>query len=320
MALLAGIDEAGFGPLLGPLIVSGVAFRVPDDAVNGCLWTRLSDSCAREFHRSDRRLAIADSKKLYRGGDGLGALERTALVMLHLADRRPVTWREILGVLAPSALRDLEAYPWYAATDFRLPIGEDVGDVGTRANSVRRNAREQDVEFLGAFCAPLLEGDYNKKLQHTRNKATTLVGQALEVLERVCKSCDEKYVRICIDRLGGRSHYRDVLQTAFPGFELQILEETADRSAYKLVSAARVCLIDFTVSGEDRHLPIALASVYSKYLRELYMHLFNAYWSRQMKDLRPTAGYYNDARRWLKDAAPAIRRLSINRKLLVRSR
>lgn len=319
MALLAGIDEAGFGPLLGPLIVSGVAFRVPDDAANGCLWSRLSESCAKSLGRNERRLVVADSKKLYRAGEGLDALERAALVMLHLADQRPATWREVLEFVAGGASRDAEKYPWYALSDFSLPLSPDAGDIATRANAVRRDAREKNVQFLGAFCAPLLEGDFNRVLQKTKNKAATVVGQAVNVLDRILRSCDDRVVRICIDRLGGRAHYREVLQTAMPGYDLRILEESADRSAYKLSSPSRTCLIDFTVSGEDHHFTIALASVFSKYLRELYMHLFNSYWSRQMSELKPTAGYYGDARRWLKDAAPVLRRLSIDRKTLVRN-
>ena len=29
------------------------------------------------------------------------------------------------------------------------------------------------------------------------------------------------------------------------------------------------------------------------------MHLFNRYWSRRDRSLRPTAGYTTDARRWM---------------------
>lgn len=320
MALLAGIDEAGYGPLLGPLVVSGVCFRVPDDAVHSCLWDRLSESCVRIPARGDRRLPVADSKKLYRSGDGLDALERAALVMLRVAGKKHETWRSFLDGVADGASRDNERYPWYALNDFPLPLCPEVGDVGTRANAVRRDAQAKDVEFLGAFCAPLLEGEFNRVISKTRNKAATVVGQALNVLDRMLRTSDEKQVRVCVDRLGGRAHYRDVLQTAFPGYEMRILEESPLRSAYELKSPQRTCLIDFTVSGEDQHFPIALASVYSKYLRELYMHSFNSYWSSQMGELKPTAGYYNDAKRWLRDASPMLRRLAIKRDTLVRMR
>jgi len=60
--------------------------------------------------------------------------------------------------------------------------------------------------------------------------------------------------------------------------------------------------------------------VYSKYVRELFMRLFNDYWCAQQAALRPTAGYYGDAQRWLDDADPVLRRLQVDRRLLVRER
>ena len=51
--------------------------------------------------------------------------------------------------------------------------------------------------------------------------------------------------------------------------------------------------------GETHHLPIALASIMSKYIRELFMLFFNRYWANQVTDLRPTAGYYQDGKRFL---------------------
>lgn len=320
MAIIAGIDEAGFGPLLGPLVVSGVAFRVPDEHVNRCLWETLNETCTRTLSREGRRLVVADSKQLYRSRTTLAPLERAALVMLAVARKRPVTWRGLLNVVAPRADELLEEYPWYAVTDVNLPLCTDVGDVPTRANAVRRNCQEQSVEPVGVFCEPLPEGHYNRQVAGTRNKSVVLLGLALRVIDRILKCTRERRVRVCIDRLGGRIHYREALATAMPAYDMQILEESPERSAYRLAGSTRVCRIEFTVGGEDRYFPVALASVYSKYLRELYMHVFNGYWSSEVRGLRPTAGYYTDAKRWLRDASPALDRLAIKRAVLVRSR
>jgi hypothetical protein len=44
----------------------------------------------------------------------------------------------------------------------------------------------------------------------------------------------------------------------------------------------------------------------AKYVRELSMHAFNAFWAARVPGLRPTAGYPTDAQRWRGDAATAI--------------
>jgi hypothetical protein len=58
----------------------------------------------------------------------------------------------------------------------------------------------------------------------------------------------------------------------------------------------------FEVEAEARHFPVALASMTAKLVRELAMMRFNRYWSGRMAELKPTAGYRNDAHRWLDDA------------------
>ncbi len=320
MAIVAGIDEAGYGPLLGPLVVTGTAFRVPDDRIHRCLWEALRGSCTRTHESGGRRMAIADSKQLYHGGGSLTLLERAALVMLAVRDQQPRTWRELVSHVAPSAAERLDALPWYRGGDVDLPVSEGVGDVCTRANAVRLHAREQGVEFLGAFTEPVLEADYNALVERTKNKSIVLFSIVLKVLGRLLDSTHERRVRVCVDRLGGRMHYREALQTAFPHCELHILEESPDRSAYRLAGGSRVLRIEFTTGGEELHLPIALASIYSKYLRELYMRVFNEYWSSRMDGLRPTAGYYTDARRWLVEAGPLLEKYGVDRTQLVRSR
>lgn len=320
MAIVAGIDEAGFGPLLGPLVVTGVAFRVPDSQAHRCLWDTLGDTCARHADRDHRRLTVADSKQLFRGRADFAALERPALVMLAAGAQRPRTWRELLDALTPNATALLDRYPWYSARDAALPLSGSVGDIGTRANAIRRNMVEERVELLGVFAEPILEEQFNQLVSKTGNKAVAMLGTALRAMDRILRCAPDPRVRLCVDRLGGRVRYREALQTAFPEFELQILEECPERSAYRLANSSRVCRVEFVAGGEDRHFAIALASVFSKYLRELYMHVFNDYWSGRMTSLRPTAGYYTDARRWLNDAASELDRLGIDRTTLVRQR
>ena len=51
---------------------------------------------------------------------------------------------------------------------------------------------------------------------------------------------------------------------------------------------------------------VAYASMISKYLRETLMRRFNAFWKTHLPDVEPTAGYYNDGLRFLKDIDKSV--------------
>lgn len=320
MAIIAGIDEAGYGPLLGPLVVSAVAFRVPDAPSDRCLWNNLRESCTSTATRKDRRLVVADSKTVYRGGDGLATLERTVLVTLAWLGHRPRTWRELLQVVSPTTVEQLDGYPWYAGVDCPLPLRAETGDVPTHANALRRDASNRDVAMAIAACEVLPAGQFNDLVKKTRNKATVSFGLVLRLLDRLLRATPDGMIRVFVDRQGGRMRYREALMTGLPGFDLQILEESEPRSAYRLTNASRTIEIEFTTEGERRNFCVALASMFSKYLRELDMHVFNRFWSSRLSGLRPTAGYYTDARRWLRDVGEELDRQGVDRRLLLRVR
>ena len=63
MAILVGIDEAGFGPILGPLVVSSSTFSLPRQLLASDLWQVLRRSVGNRRKRLAGRLLIADSKK-----------------------------------------------------------------------------------------------------------------------------------------------------------------------------------------------------------------------------------------------------------------
>src|SRR3954451_24084725 len=73
-----GLDEAGYGPNLGPLVMASSACHVPEDAPPS-LWKLLRRAVRRTDHKADDRLLIDDSKKVNQGDDGLARLEAGVL-------------------------------------------------------------------------------------------------------------------------------------------------------------------------------------------------------------------------------------------------
>lgn len=73
MPWVVGIDEAGYGPNLGPLVQAAVALRLPDDDPAG--WETLKPSVRRCHEKDDGRILVDDSKKVHAGPNGVAKLE-----------------------------------------------------------------------------------------------------------------------------------------------------------------------------------------------------------------------------------------------------
>ena len=70
-------------------------------------------------------------------------------------------------------------------------------------------------------------------------------------------------------------------------------------------------IVRFEVNGDGNHMPVALASMVSKYTRELLMARFQAWFARRAPRVKPTAGYGSDAKRFWQDIEPILPQLSI---------
>lgn len=316
--IIVGIDEAGYGPLLGPLVVSASVFEVPDDKADTSLWDLLGDSVTADVRKRDPRLAIADSKKLYKRASGIANLERAALTALLVSGSQPSTFEQLLNCVAPGAVASAGEYAWYDGLDLALPSACEAAELTMHANAMRRGLAGCEGKSLGALSEPLPEGHYNRIVARTRNKSVVLLGLTLRLIQRVASAYPNRSVRFHIDRQGGRTKYGRWLMNSFEGFELKIIEESDDRSAYRMVREGFSWRIEFAKRGEERHLPVALASIFSKYLRELFMKLFNAYWQQHIDGLKSTAGYYTDGKRFLADIDNHVRQHKIDREMLVR--
>jgi hypothetical protein len=119
------------------------------------------------------------------------------------------------------------------------------------------------------------------------------------------------------DKFGGRNRYAPLLQTTFPEYLVEVLRESRALSLYRWGPAERRVEFQFAAKGE-RFLPSALASMTSKYLRELAMLAFNHFWTQRVPGLAPTAGYPTDARRFKRDIAAVQSKLGIDDRVLWR--
>src|SRR5438105_2503948 len=116
-----GIDEAGYGPNLGPLVQSAVGVCVPGDPAACDLWATLSAAVRKYGAGRDKRLAIDDSKKVYSSAHGLKNLELGVLAVLWTGDDDPPTVGEFLDRFAGNARADLSGEAWFQP-DESLPV------------------------------------------------------------------------------------------------------------------------------------------------------------------------------------------------------
>jgi hypothetical protein len=390
MAILIGVDEAGYGPNYGPLAIAATAWRVERSEARGRrsegssrqtrsvgrtataikragasspparssqtaahpstidLYKLLKKSVARTAQEGKRRLAIADSKQLYKPGLGLKQLERGVLAALMTTAPAQASCVEHVKALLAATLADpherRKELDCHAGDELPLPLDAIAEEICQLAEALRKTCSDGGVELLAIRAKLIYPAQFNELIDCHGTKGAALSHVTLELVREVVDLASENGnveatyaggedaparaitsdshplpTYISLDKHGGRNRYAAILQHHFPDSWIETIDEGRSASRYRWTHREAPMEAIFRVGCEEL-LPTALASMTAKYHRELAMRAFNAFWTARLPGLKPTAGYPNDAKRFRIEIEQLQRELGIDDRVIWRNR
>jgi ribonuclease HII len=324
MPWIIGIDEAGYGPNLGPLVMTSVACRLPEELTETNLWRVLKEVVRRQDDSEDDRLVVDDSKLVYSPATGLVGLETAVWSILISAQSEPLaTLKGYVDRACPSSSDDLLEEPWFTGTT-SVPFAQKRAAYQDPIARFAKVCQNYDIRFGPIHSVVICPPRFNQLLDHWDSKGAILGHGLSELLLKgltpSAQDEEEEPIDFVIDKHGGRNCYYAMLQEAMGERMVVVHEETFNQSRYSICRCGEPIRFTIQPRADSEHFCVALASMASKYLRELLMVEFNQFWRNHLPDLAPTAGYPGDSRRFYNEIRPVAKRLGIPRAALWRRR
>ena len=316
MQHIIATDEAGYGPNLGPLVIGATRWESPkanfdfSKALSECVFDQKNKLVAFEKQTASPGLMIADSKEVYSSGK-IELLERGVLASLFaIHDSVPRTVGELMGMLGvdPTSIQDSE---YFQCNESQLPIASDISTIKSSGQKLAKALAKKKAALKQLSVATVFPKRFNEGIEQYGNKASCLTAESLGLIQSqmvAAKAKPKDQFDIRCDKHGGRNRYAPAIQEQFKDSWVTIETESRPCSRYGFRNGQAT--IEFKSKGES-WLPIALASMCAKYVREIYMQQWNQYWKVHLPHLKPTKGYPVDAKRFKKDIASQQKKLGV---------
>jgi len=336
-----GIDEAGYGPDIGPLVVTSSLFRLSEKYHSEKFWDTLSEIISKKTKEFPEKVIVSDSKDIFKNHPKNYLIgETTALCSYCLLYPAPLNFQEFLQNIF---LDNLDLFQKRCKTfskyTYRMCWGNNNFFSEDPLNSknldpspfldnlfpkLKKVIKSSGIDLIDiksvVLCPHLYNESITKKgklffnyLQFERlieNALKRILIENISVrdkeetvkLEKKYKKATRNFkkneqknnlnsIYVIADKLGSKKYYINYLKSGLLGdFKIKILEQNRNISSYELLNNLEIRL-SFIKEGDKTHFPIALSSVFSKYIRERFIKNINEFFATKIQDLESTKGY-----------------------------
>ncbi len=264
-----GIDENGYGPLLGPLVVTGVLLEFDGEP--------FEELKTENFNFPIR---VQDSKKVF---------SRTPS---SYAAGEILTWGILLaGGLEATDLRSMIEKISGEEVDLHPEIEVPVWAKRAVNLEIPAYLKKAGIRILEVKSRILQPGDFNEMIEFVDNKAFLDYLLFEHLLYKMAFDFDIAMM----GKIGGTRFYESNFFMRTGTQVLKTYDERREISGYRLSLPHREFDAYFILNGDEKYLPITLASIIGKYLREVFMLSLN--FEAGFKSPIPYAsGYRHDSR------------------------
>ena len=284
--LLVGVDENGLGPRLGPLIATMVSLEVAS-------YERPQRA---RLQRVAARVGIGDSKQTSAFGHMRVAEGLALAIMESLHGKLPRNVDELLDLLELDGSELLRAgcpdRSRAQCWSFEVSLPAFDGDVAEGRAQLAR-LRKHGVHLHAARSIVTCAGRMNEQLRQLGSRSSVDLAMFERLVLAAASASGDAELEIVLGMVGGIRDYERYFSLLSPE-SVSDAQRTKQAVSYRV---AGVGSLSFEIDADARHLPVALASMVGKYVRELGMERQNRFYAHHQPSLPQPSGYYDPVTR-----------------------
>ena len=309
MIWLIGCDEAGYGPPLGPFTQASVALLLPE-STRGIeeTWLAYPDlfkkrKGAAKARPGDLPLIVDDSKVMTQLAAGMGHLGILWPLLFGYQTRPESVFRDFLDW---AHLPDQTTFCDDPTLNESLTLHWDLP--ATVLADTETAFRKNGLLDRRAKVSMVSPSFFNQMIDRYQNKSAVLEkGWQNHIRWWIKELPGDEPLLILSDRLGGKKTYAGIFQEALESEGLvQVIREEDNQSTYRCLGNKREIMLIVRPKADSKFLPVAAASMLAKHLRETTMEMVNNFWAAKVPNLKPTAGYPEDGKRFFEEIHSAM--------------